>query len=307
MIHKHKYWFYCGIGLFTMIWVPNFKPKPDDIQFFPYWISFPFLPLEYRDPQIIEILENKLGIFLKHDLIPYDHPHLDVRVCLLLSMHKPFPTSISINSQWGLWEKPVKVQDSQLVQKFQTSLGHFKTQCQKSVQGLQEVCSDHSTDPNLCVYKDCKDTGPKEIVLGHTNLEICNQSTVRQLNFSQWVKILLQHLLGKQDFIVSLPYKIPLHNMFSLHSETQLLREELPFVCNSRNKFIDNHQYVEWKLQHIGDQIVTMIATNIIYDIAEEEGLHEDNQISTTIDDLLKDFWHWNSHLLQRHPIIVNF
>ena len=88
VVNKQKGWFCHGVGLYTMLWIPNFNPKDINIQFFPYWISFPLLPLEYRDPEILEIIANKLGIFLKHDLIPYECPHLEVRVCLLSNMHK---------------------------------------------------------------------------------------------------------------------------------------------------------------------------------------------------------------------------
>ena len=72
LVHKQKGWFFCGSSLYTLIWIPNFKPQSLQISFFPHWISFPSLPLEYKDAQIIEILANKLGIFLLHDLIPYD-------------------------------------------------------------------------------------------------------------------------------------------------------------------------------------------------------------------------------------------
>lgn len=102
-----------------MIWVPNFKPQPADIYFFPSWISFPLLPLEYKDPQTVEIFANKIGIFIKHDLIPYDRPHLDVRICLLLDMRKSFPSQFMINSQWGVWNQSIKIQDEVIVQKFQ--------------------------------------------------------------------------------------------------------------------------------------------------------------------------------------------
>ena len=83
-----------------MLWIPNFNRQDINIQLFPYWISFPSLSLEYQDPKILEIIANKLGIFLKHDLIPYECPHLEVRVCLLSNMHKPFPKSIDIISKW---------------------------------------------------------------------------------------------------------------------------------------------------------------------------------------------------------------
>lgn len=82
-----------------MFWVPNSNPHNIFFQIFPHWISFPHLPLEYRDPKIIEIIANKLGIFLKHDLIPFECLHLEARVCLLIDMCKYFPSSISLISK----------------------------------------------------------------------------------------------------------------------------------------------------------------------------------------------------------------
>ena len=129
IVHKKKSWFCKGSGLHTMIWIPNFNPQETIIPFFPCWVSFPFLPLEYREPTIIEILANKLGIFLRHDLIPFDSPQLEVRVCLLVDKRKPLPTSLIITSQWGDWTQQVKIQDEATVSKFQHKLGHFSTQC----------------------------------------------------------------------------------------------------------------------------------------------------------------------------------
>ena len=112
-----------------MLWIPNFNPGDINIQFFPHWISFPSLPLEYHDLEIVEIIANKLGIFLKHDLIPYECPHRAVRVCLLSNMHKAFPNSVALISKWGKWIQSVKVQDSSVIHKFQANLGHFSYIC----------------------------------------------------------------------------------------------------------------------------------------------------------------------------------
>ena len=88
--------------------------------------------MEYRDPEILEIIANKLGIFLKHDLISYECPHLEVRVCLLSNMHRSFPQSIALISKWGKWIQSVKVQDPSVIHKFQDNLGHFSYMCQSS-------------------------------------------------------------------------------------------------------------------------------------------------------------------------------
>ena len=50
---------------------------------FPQWVALSNLPLEYRDPPLVEIIANKLGIFVKNDLILFFWPHLVVNVCIL--------------------------------------------------------------------------------------------------------------------------------------------------------------------------------------------------------------------------------
>ena len=151
-----------------MLWIPNFNPEDINIQFFQCWISFPSLPLEYRDPKIVEILANKLGIFLKHDLIPYECLHMEVRVCLLSNMHKLFPKSISLISKWGKWLQSVKVQDSSVIHKLQDKLGHFSLMCQSRQEDGLQVYPDHCSDPNICSQKislmDCKTSEANKIL-----------------------------------------------------------------------------------------------------------------------------------------------
>ncbi|GLJ33478.1 hypothetical protein SUGI_0673530 [Cryptomeria japonica] len=48
-IHRKKDWFIAGRGLITQIWYPNFIPSQSFCSIVPVWISFPSLPLEYRD------------------------------------------------------------------------------------------------------------------------------------------------------------------------------------------------------------------------------------------------------------------
>ena len=66
-MHKYKGWFYKGKGLFTILRIPNFKPNDAIGQFMSFWICRPTLLLEYMDPNIIEIIANQIGIYVKHD------------------------------------------------------------------------------------------------------------------------------------------------------------------------------------------------------------------------------------------------
>ena len=59
-----KSWFCKGLGIYTTTWSPNFKPSNSTYDFMPFWIELPTLPMEYRDLQIIELIENKIGVFI---------------------------------------------------------------------------------------------------------------------------------------------------------------------------------------------------------------------------------------------------
>lgn len=152
-VHKDKGWFYKGSGLFTVNWCPNFKPDATVCQFFPLWVTLPSLPLEYRDPELVQIIANQLRIFINHDFIPYELPHLEVRVCILVSQSKNLPTEILLKSKWGSWMQKIIVQEDNVVDKFQNILGHFATQCgsqQCDPVMFLEVCWDHISDANKC-------------------------------------------------------------------------------------------------------------------------------------------------------------
>ena len=51
----------------------NFKPNDALGQFMPFLVCLPTLPLEYMDPNIIEIIDNEIRIYIKHDLIPFEN------------------------------------------------------------------------------------------------------------------------------------------------------------------------------------------------------------------------------------------
>lgn len=106
-VHRYKGWFCKGIGIITLAWVPNFSMESVPPLFMPFWITLPGLSLEYRDPDIVEIVANQMGIFIKHDLIPYELAHLTVRVCLLLNLTKPLPKSIIMTSSIGKWNQDI--------------------------------------------------------------------------------------------------------------------------------------------------------------------------------------------------------
>lgn len=106
--------------------------------------------LEYRDLDLIEIFANKLGIFVKHNLIPFEYTHLTLRVCVLLNLSNPLLDSLFISSKWGSWNQKVVIQDASTVDKFVDLLGHHNTQCQGPNQHVINICSDHISDLLLC-------------------------------------------------------------------------------------------------------------------------------------------------------------
>lgn len=106
---------------------------------------------------MVEILANKLGIFIKHDLVPFEQPHLPVRVCLLLNLSKPIPFEITICSKYGAWIQPVVIQDSITIHSCAPLLGHFTSQCCGDSDAPLQVCLDFSSDFLQCSFFKSKD------------------------------------------------------------------------------------------------------------------------------------------------------
>ena len=61
------------------------------------------------DSAIIELLANKWGIFVKHDLIVYENSNDGVRVCLLISETTHLLDQIINNSSLGSWNQQIVV------------------------------------------------------------------------------------------------------------------------------------------------------------------------------------------------------
>ena len=59
-----KSWFCKGLGICTTAWSLNFKLNHSTCDFMPFWIELPTLPMEYRDLKIIELIANKIGVFI---------------------------------------------------------------------------------------------------------------------------------------------------------------------------------------------------------------------------------------------------
>lgn len=126
-IHKHKGWFCERFGLFTFLWGPNFDTSKIILKYAPFWIQFPSLALEYRDLDLIYMFANHLGIFIKHDLVPFEQIGLPTRVCLFLYLSKLFTERLEIASKYGVWVQIVELVHPKDVVGFINHLGHFST------------------------------------------------------------------------------------------------------------------------------------------------------------------------------------
>ena len=123
----------------------------------PFWLSFPCMPVEYRDLDIVELIANKLGIFLKHDLIPFEDSRRTIRVYVLLSLNKPFPNQISLDSIYGTWDQIINIEDAKTVQLHEEKLGHFTHKCGDSGSWDIVVCRDPSSNPHQCILIQKRD------------------------------------------------------------------------------------------------------------------------------------------------------
>lgn len=143
--HKQKDWFCEGIGLYTLPWLLNFNTKSIGIKFVPRWFSFPSLPLEYRGLDLVEAMENHLDIFMKHELIPFEHTERTVRACIFIDLSKLNPAKIIIDSKFGSYTQEVVMDDPNFVNEHNHLLGHLTSQCSNPVQQAKTSwCSKNS-------------------------------------------------------------------------------------------------------------------------------------------------------------------
>ena len=146
-VNHYKGWFCCGYGIVTFSFIPNFKPEMLHCGFLPFWIALPSIPFEYRDAKVIEILANKIGIFMRHDYIPLEHLFHMPHFCVLLKSDSIPPQILKINSKWGTWEQILMIQDVETIQKFEGKLGHISN----NSKGYSDLCEDNVSVSSKCM------------------------------------------------------------------------------------------------------------------------------------------------------------
>ena len=141
------------MGIYTNAWSPNFQPSHIACDFMPFLIEIPTLPMEYRDLKIIELIANKIGVFIWHDLVPFDEPSLSIRFCTLLNLNKPLPSSLIMSSKYAYWNQTIIIQDARTMVKMAGWLGHFTNQCQDPSYSNLIVCSNHNSNLLKCTFR----------------------------------------------------------------------------------------------------------------------------------------------------------
>lgn len=154
-----------NIGLTTLLWIPNFNLKSVVTKYVPKRISFPSLPLEYRDLDLVEAFANQLGIFMKHYLLSYEHTQKIVRVCILDDLSKRAPNKIMIVSKFGSLTQEVVVDDPVILNQHILDLGHFTSQCLALDHNDIQVCEDLFLDPLGCSRSGPSNRTPNSIVI----------------------------------------------------------------------------------------------------------------------------------------------
>lgn len=116
-----------------MGWMLHFYISKKISWFYPQQVAFLSLSLEYKDPSLVEIISNKLGIFIKHDLVLFSQLDLVLSVCILMQKRQPFPIEISFFSNFETWVQQILYLEATTIDRNANSLGHFSYQCQDSL------------------------------------------------------------------------------------------------------------------------------------------------------------------------------
>lgn len=78
--------------------------------FFPFWIQFLGLAMEYQTREMIEIMPNRLGIFLKLDEKFFSNQNVPVTVCVMHDTSIDLPDRIKLLSKIGICEQKVFIE-----------------------------------------------------------------------------------------------------------------------------------------------------------------------------------------------------
>lgn len=114
-VFRAKYCLYNCSGLYLQLQYRNFNPIPSSIKFIPIWVQLHSIPLQYREIDILEAIGNKVGIFIKNDMVFFDNLNLLVRLCLLMDATRYFPSSLQINSKNSGWYQKLFYEEPSLV------------------------------------------------------------------------------------------------------------------------------------------------------------------------------------------------
>ncbi|PQQ19840.1 hypothetical protein Pyn_25935 [Prunus yedoensis var. nudiflora] len=87
---KHRPWFVQGQIFALQKWKPDFSPFHASVESIVYWARIPFLPLHYKDPDVLSDLVSILGTPISIDQASMvGKQSMFVRVCLEVDLTKP--------------------------------------------------------------------------------------------------------------------------------------------------------------------------------------------------------------------------
>jgi len=100
-------WFWGRVGLFVTLWFPGFDANSMVVTKWSIWVRLHNLPLLFWQHEVLEVIGNSLGRFLKMDREKMDKGMFNFsHICVEMDLNKGIPNRIHLTHQdfkWTPW------------------------------------------------------------------------------------------------------------------------------------------------------------------------------------------------------------
>ncbi|XP_057858307.2 uncharacterized protein LOC131067358 [Cryptomeria japonica] len=125
-----------GIGFYIKDWIPNFDPQQATIEEILLWIRLYNLSHEYWKEEVLKVIGDKLGKFIKSDeAIDKLNSCMYACICIMWKPHLGLPKAIEIHLPEGLWRQEIEVEEIMVKCKSCKEWGHEELDCKAGQKG----------------------------------------------------------------------------------------------------------------------------------------------------------------------------
>lgn len=118
--------------LFITPWFPEFDPNTMVVSQLPVWVCLRNLPLHFWSPQVLSIIGNSIGRFIKMDTDRMEEGiYTFACICVEVDLNKGLPDQIQLNYKQKCWTQILDYEYTAFRCKICRQIGMFKTHAQK--------------------------------------------------------------------------------------------------------------------------------------------------------------------------------